>query len=71
MAKKKTTDGRANNGGHSNAGRKPATDPKIPVQFYVETSIVENAGGIESAREIGKKAVVKAGRKKINVQIEK
>ena len=36
----------------SNAGRKPATDPKIPVQFYIETSKVEIVGGIEKAREM-------------------
>lgn len=35
----------------SKAGRKAAADPKIQVTFWIETSKVTAAGGMEKARE--------------------
>lgn len=41
----------------SNVGRKPATDPKVQVSFYVEQSKITKVGGMDKARTISIRAV--------------
>lgn len=43
MAKKQAT--------KSKGGRKPASDPKVQVAFWIEKSKVASVGGMEKARE--------------------
>ncbi|MFN8142781.1 MAG: hypothetical protein U0073_00030 [Bacteroidia bacterium] len=45
--KKEKTHGGARKG----AGRKPAADPKVGVTLYIESSIVDTLGGVESIRD--------------------
>ena len=47
-------DGRINNGGHKNSGRKDENDLAIPVTCYIKESRVNELGGIEVARSISK-----------------
>ncbi len=47
MAKKTKRGGR-----RKNSGRKPATDPKIRITFYVEKSVVKANGGAAKCRKI-------------------
>ncbi len=43
---------RSNRGGaRKGAGRKPLSDPKIPVTIYVESSIIKAMGGTEEVKE--------------------
>lgn len=39
-------------GKRKGAGRKPCSDKKQTVALYIETSIIKELGGIESAKEI-------------------
>jgi len=41
-------------GARTNAGRKPAIDPKVRLDIWVENSIVEQNGGKENCKEICK-----------------
>jgi len=34
----------------SNAGRKPSTDPKVRVVFFLEQSLVDHNGGMEDCK---------------------
>lgn len=42
----------ASGGKRKGAGRKPAKDPKQLVSNYIETSIINALGGLESTKEI-------------------
>ena len=57
MAKKKTHGGK-----RSNAGRKPLTDKKVRVTIWINESIVNAKGGLESTKEL---CIVFLGGKKI------
>lgn len=56
-------------GKRKNAGRNPASDPKLHLSIYVETSIVEGAGGAKVAKEVAVNAIRKEAKK--NKQIMK
>jgi hypothetical protein len=51
-------------GKRKGAGRNPATDPKIHIPIYIETSIVEAAGGKEAAKQVAVNAIQKEAKKK-------
>lgn len=58
MAQKKQHGGK-----RKGAGRNPATDPKIHIPIYIETSIVEAAGGKEIAKGLAAIAIQKEAKK--------
>ena len=53
-------------GKRKGAGRKPSTDKKQTVALYIETSIINALGGLESTKEkLYSFAKTEAGRQKI------
>ena len=44
------TDNRKNNGGHKNCGRKKSDDPKLRIEIYVKTSIIDKNGGVDETK---------------------
>jgi len=51
------TDKRKYNGGHKNCGRKKSDDPKLKVEIYVKTSIIDKNGGLEETKNKLKKFI--------------
>jgi hypothetical protein len=47
------------------AGRKAARDPKRQVYVYIEQSVIDRMGGIETARELLTEYALKFGVKKL------
>lgn len=56
----------ASGGKRKGAGRKPCSDKKQTVALYIETSIINSLGGIESTKDkLYNFAKIEAGREKI------
>ena len=43
-------DKRTLNGGHKNCGRKKSDDPKLRIEIYVKTSIIDKNGGVDETK---------------------
>lgn len=50
-------------GKREGAGRNPSDDPALQVSFYVKTSIIQEAGGMEAAKEVASNAIEKEAKK--------
>jgi hypothetical protein len=51
MGKTRANTKKIHGGARKGAGRKPASDPKVPVTIYVEESIIKAVGGIDQLRQ--------------------
>ena len=50
MSKTKSVKKKVHGGARKGAGRKPATDPKVPVTIYVEESVIDAMVSIDKLR---------------------